>query len=146
MGNSTFWVSGNEICGSCTQRSGYDDIAQYIIANYQWVRSNTIAFHFMDISPKAYIHILIFPDKILNPSSTHSLLPRLQDRDDDVRCVAAETLLPVTRFISPALLFYVQDKIEINRLVEILTVLWNTLLELDDLSASTASVMDLLGM
>lgn len=60
----------------------------------------------------------------------------LQDEDDDVRAVSASTLIPISsNFVTklPA------------RIPEVVNVLWDCLAVLkDDLTASTASVMDLL--
>lgn len=59
----------------------------------------------------------------------------LQDRDDDVRAVAAEALLPVV----PKIISFIPEKVP--RLV---TTLWEALLDLDDICASTSSIMRLL--
>jgi TATA-binding protein-associated factor len=59
----------------------------------------------------------------------------LNDKDDDVRAVAADTLLPVTSFAV---------KLSPGKISVIISTLWDTLLQLDDLSASTSSIMDLL--
>jgi TATA-binding protein-associated factor len=63
---------------------------------------------------------------------------RLKDRDDDVRAVAASILIPIAdSFVSHSS----------NKIPEIVSVLWDCLKDLkDDLTASTASVMDFLGM
>lgn len=60
---------------------------------------------------------------------------RLCDLDDDVRAVSAETLLPIAEEMAALL--------EAD-MPSLLQTLWNTLLNLDDLTASTALVMDLL--
>ncbi|KAK1863539.1 hypothetical protein I4F81_006094 [Pyropia yezoensis] len=59
----------------------------------------------------------------------------LRDDDDDVRAVAAEALAPVVGPLTAAL------PSSVPRLVRLL---WATLLDLDDISASTASVLRLL--
>lgn len=59
----------------------------------------------------------------------------LEDPDDDVRAVAAEALIPAA-----ASLVSLDDKI----LHSIVMLLWDILLDLDDLSPSTSSVMNLL--
>jgi hypothetical protein len=64
-------------------------------------------------------------------------LCRLKDDDDDVRAVASETLLPIATEAT----VLVQDYMP-----QILAILWDILLELDQLTASTNSVMNLLGM
>eukprot|EP01133_Synstelium_polycarpum_P000248 gene248-301_t len=72
-----------------------------------------------------------------------SILPRildaitrgLRDRDDDVRATASETFQPLARALVER---------HIDRLHDILTILWDILLELDDLAVSTASVLNLL--
>jgi TATA-binding protein-associated factor len=63
---------------------------------------------------------------------------RLKDSDDDVRAVAASILIPIAdSFVSYSS----------NKIPEIVSVLWDCLKDLkDDLTASTASVMDFLGM
>ncbi|XP_010927294.1 TATA-binding protein-associated factor BTAF1 isoform X2 [Elaeis guineensis] len=59
----------------------------------------------------------------------------LEDPDDDVRAVAAEALIPAA-----AAIVSLDDKI----LHSIVMLLWDILLDLDDLSPSTSSVMNLL--
>ncbi|GFR58849.1 TATA-binding protein-associated factor 172 [Elysia marginata] len=59
----------------------------------------------------------------------------LQDPDDDVRAVAASALIPVT----DALGEFMPDQVPL-----ILSCLWNILIDLDDLTASTNSIMTLL--
>lgn len=59
----------------------------------------------------------------------------LQDPDDDVRAVAAEALIPAAAAIVSLKRQSVQS---------IMMLLWDTLLDLDDLSPSTSSVMNLL--
>jgi TATA-binding protein-associated factor len=62
---------------------------------------------------------------------------RLEDRDDDVRSVAASCLLPVAGHL------VAQLPEELSR---VLTVLWDCLSDMkDDLSSSVGAVMDLLG-
>ncbi|KAJ0979707.1 hypothetical protein J5N97_015181 [Dioscorea zingiberensis] len=59
----------------------------------------------------------------------------LQDADDDVRAVAAEALIPAASAIV---------SLKGQPLQTIVMLLWDTLLDLDDLSPSTSSVMNLL--
>ncbi|KAG0475507.1 hypothetical protein HPP92_015193 [Vanilla planifolia] len=59
----------------------------------------------------------------------------LEDRDDDVRAVVAESLIPAA-----AAIVSLGD----NTLHSIVMLLWDILLDLDDLSPSTSSVMNLL--
>lgn len=63
------------------------------------------------------------------------LLDGLRDVEDDVRAVAAEALLPVTAHLADA---QMADR------TTFLGVLWNALLEMDDLSVSTSGVLRLL--
>ncbi|KAI9145271.1 hypothetical protein BKA69DRAFT_1108764 [Paraphysoderma sedebokerense] len=71
----------------------------------------------------------------LLPSAYPAIVQGLQDQDDDVRHVSSGTLLPITEeFIA----------ILPNSLNQMLRVLWDSLLTLDDLTASTGTVMDLL--
>lgn len=73
--------------------------------------------------------------KVLMNMANNSVSYGLQDPDDDVRAVAAEAFLPVVSNmikVMPPL---------VPRLV---TNLWEALLDLDDISASTSSVMKLL--
>lgn len=64
-----------------------------------------------------------------------SIRDGLQDPDDDVRAVAAEALLPVV----PSFIIIMP-----MRVPRIVTILWEALLDLDDISASTSSIMKLL--
>ena len=59
----------------------------------------------------------------------------LRDQDDDVRAVAAEALLPIVPKIVTLMPHFVPT---------LVTTLWEALLDLDDISASTSSVMRLL--
>lgn len=64
-------------------------------------------------------------------------LPRLRDRDDDVRSAAAATLSPIADALVSSL------PVELQQVVD---VLWECLGDLkDDLSSSVGGVMDLLG-
>lgn len=66
-----------------------------------------------------------------------SNLPRLRDRDDDVRSAAAATLSPIADALVSSL------PVELQQVVD---VLWECLGDLkDDLSSSVGGVMDLLG-
>lgn len=73
--------------------------------------------------------------KVLLGIAYNSVSCGLQDPDDDVRAVAAEALLPVVLSVIRVMPSFVP------RLV---TNLWEALLDLDDISASTSSVMKLL--
>eukprot|EP01125_Pyxidicula_operculata_P015647 TRINITY_DN5335_c0_g1_i4.p1 TRINITY_DN5335_c0_g1~~TRINITY_DN5335_c0_g1_i4.p1 ORF type:complete len:1864 (-),score=455.04 TRINITY_DN5335_c0_g1_i4:12-5603(-) len=68
------------------------------------------------------------------PFQVPIILKGLKDKEDDVRMVAADTLLPM---VSCA----VQNP---DQLGNILGILWNSLNEIDDLTASTNSIMKLL--
>ncbi|KAK3090954.1 hypothetical protein FSP39_016028 [Pinctada imbricata] len=72
---------------------------------------------------------------VVLPSILPSLFLGLQDVDDDVRAVAAAALVPVAENLVRLL----PDKVPV-----ILDCLWATLLDLDDLTASTNSIMTLL--
>ncbi|KAI0561933.1 DNA helicase [Gracilaria domingensis] len=67
--------------------------------------------------------------------SLQSITDGLRDADDDVRAVAAEALLPVASKIVNFLP---------ERVPHLVTILWEALLDLDDISASTSSVFRLL--
>eukprot|EP00873_Tetraselmis_striata_P035112 jgi/Tetstr1/455376/TSEL_042208.t1 len=71
----------------------------------------------------------------LLPQALPSLTQGLQDKDDDVRAAAAEALVPV----ADALLAAGQGVVG-----EVRDILWDILLDLQELSTSTASVMHLL--
>ncbi|XP_022080347.1 TATA-binding protein-associated factor 172-like isoform X2 [Acanthaster planci] len=73
-------------------------------------------------------------DELL-PAVLPSIVHGLQDEDDDVRAVAAASLNPV----AGALIRVCHAQVP-----TILSTLWDTLLELDDLTASTNSIMTLL--
>ncbi|KAL8187149.1 UNVERIFIED_CONTAM: btaf1 RNA polymerase II, B-TFIID transcription factor-associated, 170kDa [Gekko kuhli] len=71
----------------------------------------------------------------LLPKVLPAITEGLQDLDDDVRAVAAASLVPVVES-----LVYLQPQ----KVPFILNILWDALLELDDLTASTNSIMTLL--
>ncbi|XP_071487999.1 TATA-binding protein-associated factor 172-like [Diadema antillarum] len=71
----------------------------------------------------------------LLPAVLPSIIQGLQDVDDDVRAVSAASLLPVA---------HVLIKLYPKEVMLILHTLWETLVELDDLTASTNSIMTLL--
>ncbi|XP_061491537.1 TATA-binding protein-associated factor 172 [Rhineura floridana] len=71
----------------------------------------------------------------LLPKVLPAITEGLQDLDDDVRAVAAASLVPVVES-----LVHLQPQ----KVPFILNVLWDALLELDDLTASTNSIMILL--
>ncbi|KAL9957258.1 hypothetical protein ACROYT_G038872 [Oculina patagonica] len=73
--------------------------------------------------------------KDLLPLVLDPIVTALKDDDDDVRAVAASALLPVAESLVTFAPNYVQ---------EVLVTLWDTLVELDDLTASTNSIMMLL--
>ena len=70
-------------------------------------------------------------------SSGPILLKALEDVDDDVRSIAAQALCPIIKK------YAAMRDINLN-VVQLLNVLWDALLDLDDLSASTSSVMELI--
>jgi TATA-binding protein-associated factor len=72
----------------------------------------------------------------LLPSVVEHAIAGLKDRADDVRAAAADTLLPVLKS---------NLALPLGRLIEIKDTVWEVLQELDDITASTASVMNLLG-
>ncbi|CAN6696823.1 unnamed protein product [Malus baccata var. baccata] len=82
-------------------------------------------------------------DKIKGKEMLHDLLDRvlsackagLEDPDDDVRAVAADALIPTSAAIVA---------LKGETLHSIVMLLWDILLDLDDLSPSTSSVMNLL--
>ncbi|KAM7073998.1 TATA-binding protein-associated factor 172 isoform 1-T1 [Molossus nigricans] len=71
----------------------------------------------------------------LLPKVLSKIIEGLQDLDDDVRAVAAASLVPVVES-----LVYLQTQ----KVPFIINTLWDALLELDDLTASTNSIMTLL--
>ncbi|GAB1302362.1 B-TFIID TATA-box-binding protein-associated factor 1 [Apodemus speciosus] len=71
----------------------------------------------------------------LLPKVLTRVIEGLQDLDDDVRAVAAASLVPVVES-----LVYLQTQ----KVPSIINTLWDSLLELDDLTASTNSIMTLL--
>ncbi|MEE6485729.1 hypothetical protein FKM82_014380 [Ascaphus truei] len=73
--------------------------------------------------------------EILLPKALPAIIEGLQDLDDDVRAVAAASLVPVVDCLV---------KLQFKQVPFILCTLWDALLELDDLTASTNSIMILL--
>ncbi|XP_063291293.1 TATA-binding protein-associated factor 172 isoform X1 [Pelobates fuscus] len=73
--------------------------------------------------------------KALLPKVLPAITEGLQDLDDDVRAVAAASLVPVVDSLV---------KLQFKQVPSILSTLWDALLELDDLTASTNSIMTLL--
>ncbi|XP_071987194.1 TATA-binding protein-associated factor 172 isoform X2 [Engystomops pustulosus] len=73
--------------------------------------------------------------KTLLPKALPAIIRGLQDLDDDVRAVAAASLVPVVDSLV---------KLQFKQVPFILSTLWDALLELDDLTASTNSIMTLL--
>lgn len=67
--------------------------------------------------------------------SFESITVGLKDEDDDVRAVAAEAVLPVSK----RLITFMPHSVP-----GLVTTLWDALLDLDDISASTSSVLRLL--
>ena len=65
-----------------------------------------------------------------------SIINTLKQSDDDVRSIAADALVPVVS--------HVIDNITPKEINEFCDILWNILNDLDDLSASTSSIMVLL--
>ncbi|KAG0170991.1 TATA-binding protein-associated factor mot1 [Apophysomyces sp. BC1034] len=75
--------------------------------------------------------------EILVEGTTGAVILGLRDHDDDVRAVSATTLLPIT-----AEFVRMSSK---DRVHDVITTLWDCLVDLkDDLTASTAAVMDLI--
>ncbi|KAF7727950.1 TATA-binding protein-associated factor mot1 [Apophysomyces ossiformis] len=75
--------------------------------------------------------------EILVEGTTGAVILGLRDHDDDVRAVSATTLLPITAE-------FVRMSSE-ERIHDVITTLWDCLVDLkDDLTASTAAVMDLI--
>uniref|UniRef100_A0A8C5E6B9 BTAF1 RNA polymerase II, B-TFIID transcription factor-associated n=1 Tax=Gouania willdenowi TaxID=441366 RepID=A0A8C5E6B9_GOUWI len=72
---------------------------------------------------------------VLLPRVLPALIEGLQDLDDDVRAVAAAALIPVVEGLVQLLP---------NKVPLIVNTLWDALLDLDDLTASTNSIMTLL--
>ncbi|OXB75456.1 UNVERIFIED_CONTAM: hypothetical protein H355_016517 [Colinus virginianus] len=71
----------------------------------------------------------------LLPKVLPAVVEGLQDLDDDVRAVAAASLVPVVESLV---------QLQSQKVPFILNTLWDALLELDDLTASTNSIMILL--
>lgn len=66
------------------------------------------------------------------------LTDRLRDADDDVRSVAASTLVPITDTLA--------TKLSESELSTLFDTLWDCLVaDTDELGSSTGAVMDLLG-
>ncbi|KJE93117.1 hypothetical protein, variant 1 [Capsaspora owczarzaki ATCC 30864] len=76
----------------------------------------------------------------LLPRFLPAVLAGLQDLDDDVRAVAANSLLPICESV----INYSDENDAGATIARVLSLLWESLLDLDDLSASTSSVINLL--
>lgn len=74
---------------------------------------------------------------VLLPRVLPAITEGLQDLDDDVRAVAAAALIPVVDGLV---------QLQLPQVPFIMTILWDALLELDDLTASTNSIMTLLSL
>ncbi|XP_032409207.1 TATA-binding protein-associated factor 172 [Xiphophorus hellerii] len=74
---------------------------------------------------------------VLLPRVLPAITEGLQDLDDDVRAVAAAALIPVVEGLVQLLP---------NKVPFIVNTLWDALLDLDDLTASTNSIMTLLSL
>uniref|UniRef100_A0A3P9J9Q0 BTAF1 RNA polymerase II, B-TFIID transcription factor-associated n=1 Tax=Oryzias latipes TaxID=8090 RepID=A0A3P9J9Q0_ORYLA len=72
---------------------------------------------------------------VLLPRVLPAITEGLQDLDDDVRAVAAAALIPVVDGLV---------QLQTNEVPSIVNTLWDALLDLDDLTASTNSIMTLL--
>jgi len=68
-------------------------------------------------------------------SAIEPILEGLQDQDDDVRAAAGEALIPVAQAVVD---------IMPSKVPKLVSILWDALLDLDDISASTSSVLRLL--
>ena len=78
--------------------------------------------------------------EVIVPRVFETVIMGSQDNDDDVRAVAAATLVPVAdEIISKRL-------VEADRLIARERLLWKTLGELDEITAATASVLELLSV
>ncbi|KAJ3393095.1 btaf1 RNA polymerase II, B-TFIID transcription factor-associated, 170kDa [Entophlyctis sp. JEL0112] len=91
-------------------------------------------------SKKSLVKEALVPVEIHKSTETgafSAILNGLKDHDDDVRAVSSSTLLPICD-----LLVTVFEPQKIHKLIVL--SLWDTLEELDDLTAATASIMDLL--
>lgn len=77
---------------------------------------------------------------IIVPRVFGTVLMGSQDNDDDVRAVAAATLVPVANEIISKKL------IDANNLILLEKLLWKTLAELDEITSATAPVLELLSV
>ncbi|CAL1527403.1 unnamed protein product, partial [Lymnaea stagnalis] len=110
--------------------SGVVSISLQMLAQNQWeVRHGAL------LSLKYILAVRQDMTSQLLPVVLSAIHNGLQDPDDDVRAVAAAALIPVT----DSLVQCVPDQLPV-----ILNCLWETLVDLDDLTASTNSVMTLL--
>lgn len=73
--------------------------------------------------------------ELILPQVLPAIIRGLQDLDDDVRSISAGSLLPIAEATA---------RLQPQLMPDILTILWDTLTDLDDLSASTTSIMNLL--
>ncbi|CAG5127658.1 unnamed protein product, partial [Candidula unifasciata] len=110
--------------------SGVVNISLQLLAQDQWeVRHGAL------LSLKYILAVRQDMTSQLLPMLLSAIHRGLQDPDDDVRAVAAASLIPVTESLVQCL----PGQVSI-----ILSCLWDTLADLDDLTASTNSIMTLL--
>lgn len=67
---------------------------------------------------------------------------RLTDSEDDIRAVAADILLPLCHSLLESEPI---DQTILSHFVSIINILWNSLIDSDELTVSIASIMNLLG-
>lgn len=109
---------------------GVMDIILQLLSQQQWeVRHGGL------LSLKYILAVRQDLTSMLLPVVVPAVFRSLQDPDDDVRSVAAASLIPV----ADKLVMLMPDQVPF-----VVACLWETLLDLDDLTASTNSVMTLL--
>jgi TATA-binding protein-associated factor len=91
----------------------------------------------MAVKPELLRQILLPPNNGIDSPAFQAIIDGLKDSNDDIRAVASSSLLPIT----DSLLDILPSNIIFKKIV---IVLWDSLKDLDDLTAATSYVMDLL--
>ncbi|KAK2155101.1 hypothetical protein LSH36_249g03073 [Paralvinella palmiformis] len=142
------------ICVLALDRFG-DYVSDEVVAPVRETCAQVLGVTIQYMNASGVKHVVIVIMQLLSQNQwedlTIDLLPTvlpavtrgIQDKDDDVRAVAAAALLPVTDILVTTKLTRV-IMATFTAVSQIIECLWFTLLDLDDLTSSTNSIMSLL--